>query len=111
MEIYFRTRKLQKACNSAKAMRARWGQQRAKKLQQRLSELSAAECLGDIGKLPAARCHELKGSLAGTLSVDLAHPYRLLFVPANDPIPKKPDGGLDWSRVTEIEIVSVTDTH
>jgi proteic killer suppression protein len=111
VEIYLRTRKLQKTCNSAKAMRAKWGRERAKKLQQRLAELSAAECLADIAKLRAARCHELKGSLAGTLSVDLVQPYRLLFIPTNDPVPKKPDGGLDWSRVTEIEIVSVTDTH
>lgn len=111
MDIYFRSRKLQKSCNSAKDMKARWGQRAAKKLQLRLWQLSAAESLEDMSKLPGARCHQLKGNRAETLSVDLVHPYRLLFVVANEPVPRKPDGGLDWSQVTEIEIVSIEDTH
>jgi proteic killer suppression protein len=43
--------------------------------------------------------------------VDLLHPYRLLFIPANEPIPKKPDGGIDLTQVTEVEIISIEDTH
>ncbi|MFP4441147.1 MAG: hypothetical protein ACLFVO_28250 [Chloroflexaceae bacterium] len=43
--------------------------------------------------------------------MDLDHPYRLLFVPANDPIPRKDDGGLDWASITAIEIIEVEDTH
>ena len=43
--------------------------------------------------------------------MDLDHPYRLIFRPANDPIPKKADGGIDWSAVTIIEILGVEDTH
>ena len=57
------------------------------------------------------RCHELTGNLKGQLSVDLGHPYRLLFVPADDPIPYRKEGGLDWQQVTEIEITDITDTH
>jgi len=64
-----------------------------------------------MGKLPAARCHELTADRKGQISVDLQHPYRLLFIPANVPLPRKPDGGLDWSAVTEIEIIEITDTH
>jgi proteic killer suppression protein len=41
----------------------------------------------------------------------LDHPYRLLFVPFHDPIPIKPDGGLNWAQVTVIEILGVEDTH
>jgi proteic killer suppression protein len=43
--------------------------------------------------------------------VDLDHPYRLLFIPANDPLPEREDGGLDWSQVAEVEIIGVVDTH
>ena len=43
--------------------------------------------------------------------MDLEHPYRLLFVPADNPIPKREDGGLDWDRIKEIEIIEITDTH
>jgi plasmid maintenance system killer protein len=83
----------------------------ARKLQQRLMELKAASCLADISKVPPPRCHPLSGDRDGQLSVDLEHPYRLLFIPANDPIPLKQDGGLDWTKITEIEIVEITDTH
>ena len=83
----------------------------ARKLQQRLMELKAAPCLDDISKVPPPRCHPLSGDRDGQLSVDLEHPYRLLFIPANDPIPVTQDGGLDWTKVTEIEIIEITDTH
>ena len=82
-----------------------------RKLQQRLMELKAAPCLDDILKVSPPRCHPLSGDRDGQLSVDLEHPYRLLFIPANDPIPLTQDGGLDWTKITEIEIVEITDTH
>jgi proteic killer suppression protein len=53
----------------------------------------------------------LTGSRQGQLSVDLDHPYRLLFIPANNPVPQKSSGGLAWEQVTEIEIVEIADTH
>ena len=83
----------------------------ARKLQQRLMELKAASCLADISKVPPPRCHQLSGDRDGQLSVDLAHPYRILFIPAVDPIPVTQDGGLDWAKVTEIEIVEIVDLH
>jgi proteic killer suppression protein len=82
-----------------------------RKLKQRLMELNAASCLADISKVPPSRCHQLSGDRDGQLSVDLEHPHRLIFIPANDPIPVTKDGGLDWTKVTEIEIVEITDTH
>jgi len=76
-----------------------------------MAELSAARNLADMAKLPAARCHELTADKKGQISVDLQHPYRFLFIPANVPLPRKPDGGLDWAAVTEIEIVEIADPH
>jgi proteic killer suppression protein len=43
--------------------------------------------------------------------LDLDGPYRLLFEPSQDPVPIKPDGGLDWSLVTAIRITGIDDTH
>ncbi|MCP4683257.1 MAG: killer suppression protein [Desulfobacterales bacterium] len=111
MVIYFKTRKLQKICNNANEAGKRLGQQKARKLQQRLMELKAASCLADISRVPPPRCHHLSGNREGQLSVDLEHPYRLMFIPANDPVPVMQDGGLDWAQVTEIEIVEIADTH
>lgn len=83
----------------------------AKKLRQRLFELKAAESLKDISRLPPARCHQLSGNRHNQFSVDLEHPYRLLFIPANEPLPTLEDGGLDLKKITEIVIIEITDTH
>ena len=111
MEVSFANRGLQRACSSAKESQKRWGERLARKLQQRLMELKAADTLSDICHVPPARCHELGGSRAGQLSVDLDHPYQLIFVPDYDPAPRKPDGGLDRTRVTRIVVLEVCDTH
>lgn len=87
------------------------GRVMADKLQQRLMELNAAESLADVSHLPPPRCHELTGNRSGQFSVDLEHPYRLLFIPADDPVPVRDDGGIDLTRVREIEIVGIEDTH
>ncbi len=92
-------------------MQKELGDTMARKLQQRLMELSAADTLADISHLPPPRCHELTGNRAGQFSVDLVHPYRLLFIPADEPLPVLDGGGVDRSRVTEIEIVAIADTH
>ena len=111
MRILFKTRKLQKTCSVSKETIKQFGVKRGLKIQQRLMELKAAETLAEISHLPPPRCHELSGNRAGQLSVDLDHPYRLLFIVANEPIPTKDNGELDWAKVTEIEIIGVVDTH
>jgi len=111
MQVFFRSKKLQKICSSAKKIQKAFGAARARKLQQRLLELSAAENLNQISRHPPSRCHEMTGNRQGQLSVDLDHPYRLFFIPANDPIHRKEDGGLDWHAVTEIEIIEIEDPH
>jgi proteic killer suppression protein len=111
MEISFKNAGIQKLCSQSAVAQRKLGAKIARKLQQRLMELKAAGTLSEISRLPPARCHELKGNRKGQLSVDLLHPYRLLFVPADDPTPKKYEGGLDWSKVTDIKIIGIDDTH
>ncbi len=111
MEIEFSSRKLQKICNSAGEMWRKVGDRMARVLKRRLAELHAADTLEDMGRLPGARCHELGGDRKGECSVDLVHPYRLIFVPDHDPVPTKSDGGLDRERVTRIRVTEVVDTH
>ncbi len=98
-------------CNDSTRLVKRHGPRQAERIRRRLDELRAAPNLEIIRTLPQTRCHELKGNRAGQLSVDLVHPDRLIFEPANEPIPKKEGGGLDWSRVTAVEIIGVEDTH
>ncbi len=111
MQIDFASKKVAKLCNSQKEMRARLGPRDAKRLAQRLAEFRAAATLGEMRRLPGARCHELTADRRGQLAVDLVHPKRLVFEPDHDPVPTKPDGGLDWNAVTQIVIVEMVDYH
>jgi proteic killer suppression protein len=115
MEIDFKSKKLEKELGSAKGQ-AKMGAIRAKLLRRRLDLLHNAETLADLAPpySPPARCHELAEGKRGKqhqLSVDLDHPYRLIFVPDHDPMPVREEGGLDWSQVTAIKILGVEDTH
>jgi plasmid maintenance system killer protein len=114
MDISFRNAKLAKSFNEGKELERVHGPLRAKKIRIRMNELRAAQSLMDFWppKSPPGRCHELtEGQRAGQLSVDLDHPYRLIFVPDHDPVPVHGEGGLDWSKVTAIKILGVEDTH
>lgn len=113
MDITFSSKKLAKQMNDDKALVRDFGSESARKLQRVLTQLRAAPNLGvfALPMSPPHRCHELTGNRKGQLSVDLKHPYRLLFEPANVPLPLRDEGGLDWAKVTTIKIKGVEDTH
>ena len=94
---------------NTRELRKRHGAVRAKKIEQRLKHLKAAETLAVMRSAPG-RCHELHGDRAGQLSLDLDHPYRLLFRPVGNPGPG-PGGGLDWSAVRAVVVIGIEDTH
>jgi len=108
--VLFGNNKLRKLCNSQELARKKWGPECSKRLRQRLDDIEAADCLADTANLPG-RYHPLRENRAGQWSADLKHPLRLVFEPANDPIPEGPDGLLDPRRVTIVRILEVTDTH
>lgn len=113
MEITFANKKLRKQCNESKAMIKAHGTQRSHKLKIVLVSLRAAPNFGIFAPpySPPHRCHELTGNMKGLISLDLDHPYRLIIKPVNDPKPERAEGGLDWKKVTAIEIQGVEDTH
>jgi plasmid maintenance system killer protein len=110
MKIGFSSEKFKKLCNRQELLVRKHGPERAKRIRQRLDDLDAAATLEDFRFLPG-RCHALTGDLDGLLSLDLDGPYRLYFRPDHDPLPSKPDGGLDWSKVTAVTIERVFDPH
>ncbi|MEQ8190033.1 MAG: killer suppression protein [Candidatus Eremiobacterota bacterium] len=110
MDIIFEKDKLKEEYNNFKVLVKKYGDKRAKIIRQRLDDLSAAANLEVMRNLPG-RCHELRGDRKWQLSMDAGHPYRLIFMPANEPVPVKSDGGLDWKQVTVIKILGVVDTH
>ena len=113
MDIIFSSKKLKKQLSEKRVMAKTHSPRRTKLLQIIMTQLRAAPTLGVFAPpySPPNRCHELKGNKKGQLSVDLDHPYRLLFKPIHDPIPMQQEGGLDWFQVTAIEIKGVEDTH
>ena len=111
MQIAFNNSKLRKLANSDREALKKLGKQGARKLRARLDDLDAATTLEDMRQLPAARCHELKGALKGSFAVDLHGGWRVVFEPDHDPVPKKSDGGIDWSSVQRVLITDITDYH
>jgi plasmid maintenance system killer protein len=111
MEILFQDQKLEKICNNQSLLVKKHGSARAKILRRRLDDLRAVENLEVMHLIPKGRCHELKGNRKGELAIDLDGPYRLIFEPANNPVPIKSDGGLDRTKVTVIRVLAVEDYH
>lgn len=113
MDISFRNEKLKKDFDEGKRLVRIHGALRAGKIMKRMGALRAASSLVDFWPpyTGPERCHELTGNRKGQLSVDLDHPYRLIFEPNHWPSPRKPEGGLDWGKVTAIVVLGVEDTH
>lgn len=108
MEIGFKDKKLRELCEKQAVARKKLGDACARKLHVRLADLEAAEAVAD---LVAGNPHPLKHDRAGQFALDLAGGYRLVFAPANDPAPRKPDASIDWSQVTIICIEFIGDYH
>ena len=111
MVLQYESSGMAKACATDKQMRKRWGEPMAARLRLRLTQLEAFVTLADASTLPAMRCHELTADRKGQIAIDLVHPHRLILRPDHDPLPTKPDGGLDRTLVTKLVVVEVVDYH
>ena len=107
----FANRKLAKELADEKSIVRNYGTDNGRRICQRLAQLMAAPNLEMLRTLPQLRAHELTADRAGQISVDVRHPYRLLLTPDHDEVLRKPDGGLDWTRVTKVRIHGIEDTH
>lgn len=113
MDILFKNAKDRDLANSETALRKKYrgNTRRCRLIRARLDELADADTLAVMQTLPQARCHQLKGNRAGQLAVKLDRGYRMVFEAADDPVPQKPDGGLDWSKVTVIRILKLAEDY
>lgn len=110
MEIDYKKNKLRKQCSDASEIKRAFGT-RAKKVSDRLDEITSSPNLTILMQIPAANCHPLKGDKAGEWAVDISGNFRIIFEIADDPIPKKDDGGVDTDLVTKIKITEIEDYH
>ncbi len=77
----------------------------------RMALLDLAGSLDQVPTRPPERRHQLTEDRKGQFSVDLVHPYRLVFTPNHEPVPLAEDGGINLQQVTEIKILEVIDYH
>ena len=108
MEITFRDSKLRKLCEQQAVAKNKLGQVCARKLRSRLSDLQAAE---SVQELTAGRPHPLKGDRHGQFALNLQGGVRLVFEPANDPVPFNQNGSISWAKVSKVCIVFIGDYH
>ncbi len=111
MVISFVNRKLAKTFNSENELMKTYGKNNSIIIKRRLELLRAAPTLNDVPHSKPERRHELAGDRKGEFTVDLKHPFRLVFQPDHDPVPIKKDGGIDLNAVTAIMILNVEDPH
>jgi proteic killer suppression protein len=114
MRVQFSNKKLKRAIEDDAERTKRYGPEMAKKIKLRMDALVAADTLAVFlpSKSGPERCHELKGDLAGTFSMDLKHPYRLLFWPIDMPEGlEAADEKQRWQAINAVEIISIEDTH
>jgi plasmid maintenance system killer protein len=124
VRVTTRDKRLKAAIEGEQLCKRHYGADMCKKLRLRLNALKAAVSLGDFWppKSGPERCHELKGSRSGVFSVDVKQPFRLLFRSVEDTPPAdidsdntdseaEADGKARWNCITEIELLTIEDTH
>ncbi|MGA9237307.1 MAG: killer suppression protein [Desulfobacterales bacterium] len=113
MDILFKNAKDRDLANSDTALRKKYlgNTRRCKLIRARLDELADAKTLVVMRTIPQADCHQLKSNREGQLAVKLDRGYRMVFEVADDPVPQKTDGGLDWSKVTAIRIIKLAEDY
>lgn len=110
MEVYFRDERLQKLLTEERACCRRFGAACTRKIKLRLTLLDQAINLEEMLYTPG-RCHPLKHDRKGQFALDLAGGFRLVFSPADDPVPMLPDGSLDLRQVRIVQVLEVIDYH
>jgi len=110
MNIDYKNNKLKKQLSDASEIKKAFGVN-AKRVSARMEDIRASPNLAVLMQIPAANCHPLTGDRVGEWAVDISANHRLIFVIANDPIPKTEDGGINSIFVTDIRIIETGDYH
>ena len=111
MDVRFGNNRLKRLFDDEARIIREYGERRALLLMTRLTVLENADTLFDVSSRPPERRHQLTGNRDEQFAVAIDRQYRLVFEPDHDPIPRRPDGGIDIGRVTAIVIVEVADYH
>jgi len=94
-----------------KVVTTEYGKQVYKTFKVVYAKLKSAEFLSDLKGYK--KCKELQGERKGQLSMRLDRKWRLIFEPMElvGQNIRKPDKGLDWSKVTTVRVLEIADYH
>jgi proteic killer suppression protein len=110
MIITFADKKLKRYANNIRTAVRKLGAKRAELYQRRLEDIAAAESFSDLKYLPG-NYHKLRQDRKDQWACDLDQPYRLIFKPGEDPIPKNEAGVQILSEIRTVEIIEIKDYH
>ncbi len=110
MEIIFEDPRLRDLIMDMRKLVQKYGPQVAKQIQTRVAEILASRNMLILSQLPNG-LHPLKHARKGQFALDLGPACRLIFEPANTPLPRRPDGTIVWERVDTVRIIEITDYH
>jgi toxin HigB-1 len=110
LEITFKDKILKKCANNLKLLKKTYGTKRAEYILQRLLDLQNVSNLEEVRNLPG-HYHELKANRKGQWACNLDQPYRLIFEPHEDPIPKDDQGNYIWLEILGVEIIEIVNYH
>lgn len=79
MKVEYRNKSIEKVCTDASVALKKYGPEMAEKIQQRISQIEAADTVEFMIQHRIGRCHPLSGDRKKQYAVDLVHPYRLVF--------------------------------
>ncbi len=79
MEIEYKSKQIQKVCEDYNVARKKHGQRMAEKIDQRISEIRAADSVEQMIQFKIGGCHLLRQDRKGQYAVNLEQPYRLIF--------------------------------
>jgi hypothetical protein len=80
------------------------GEKVARRLKARLADFRAIDYVSEI---PAGRPEEITGSASAVISVELCDGFRIAFGANHNPPSVREGGGMDWSKVSRIKILSI----
>lgn len=110
IDVEWSDRKLRQAAAQDRAGRKLLGGDRWSAFKRRLRTLEVADCLCDVLSAPG-RFHPLSARRDEEWAASLTANWRLIFEPADLPLPRKADGSLDVNAVKRVRILRVEDYH
>ena len=109
MELTFKSSRLQRLLESQKLLRKKFGSKSERVIMRQMVLLDAAESIQDMLS-GIGGWHELEADRKGQCAGDAGGGKRIIIKP-NPPVPKKQDGGTDWTKVKSVQVVEVEDYH